>query len=133
MIIVTSHIHQQMSKSNIGNLLCKASIRLSDLCLPRSRDLTARLILYIFHLLSLDPIPLLLILDFIRLVRRQLGSLLIFDLLRQDEVENDSDEGNDGEAGLQDELDGVVEAEKGAIRALVGEDVGEPASNVISM
>lgn len=78
-------------------------------------------------LAALDPGPLLVVGLGVDLVGGQLGRLLVLDLLGEDEVEDEGHEGGDGEAGLEDELDGVVEAEEGAVVARVGEYVAEPS------
>jgi hypothetical protein len=90
-------------------------------CLPLAPNLR------IAHLVPPYPVPLLLVLGFIYVISRKLGRLFVLDFLGKDEVEDDGDEGNEGEARFADELDGVVEAEEGAVVATVGEDEVEPA------
>lgn len=80
-----------------------------------------------------DPVPLLLVLLFVRVVGSQLRRLLVLDLLWEDQVQEEGQKGGDGEAGLHDELDGVEEAEERVVAALVGEDVGEPAVKRVNM
>lgn len=83
--------------------------------------------------MSPNPIPLFHITSLVHRVRRQLRDLLVLNLLRQDEVQDEGDEGGDGEAGLEDELDGVVEAGEGVVVAAVGEDVAEPSATLLAM
>lgn len=59
-----------------------------------------------------DVVPLGLIVALIDGVGGDLGSLFIFDLLGDDEVENDGQERSKREAGLQDKLNRVEEAEQ---------------------
>ncbi|KAG7797725.1 hypothetical protein KL929_002568 [Ogataea haglerorum] len=50
-------------------------------------------------------------------------------LLRQEQVEDDADEAGDGEPGLHDENDGVIEAGERVVVAVVGENVVKPVGD----
>lgn len=76
--------------------------------------------------LTLDMSPLFLVRRLIDSVGRELGNLVVLELLGEDEVEDDGQEGRDGEPILHDQHNGVEEAEEGVVGARVGEDVAEP-------
>ena len=61
----------------------------------------------------------------------QLWSLLVLNLLRNDEVENDGHEGRNGKASLHDELDSVEETRKSAVVASIGKDMVEPTEDLL--
>ena len=74
----------------------------------------------------LYPLPLILIGRIIRLVGRDLFRLLVFNLFRQDQVEEQTYERRDREAGLKHQFNGVEEPLQSVIVAGIGEDIGEP-------
>lgn len=93
-------------------------------------DVRARPVLLVIHLLAVaDFVPLFLVLLLVNFVSSKLRSLLVFDFLGKDEIEDDSNEGDDGETRLHDELDGIVEAEEGAVVTTIGENVAKPRRN----
>ena len=92
------------------------------------RDLAAGPVLDVYLLAPADAAPLLLIGLLVDRVGRDLGRLFILNLLGKHQVQDQGQEGGDGEAGLEDEHDGVVEAQEGVVVAAVGEDVAEPAA-----
>jgi len=98
------------------------------LLLRGRRDLAAGPVLDVHLLAPADAAPLLLIGLLVDRVGRDLGRLFVLDLLRQHQVQDQGQEGGDGEAGLEDEHDGVVEAQEGVVVAAVGEDVAKPAA-----
>lgn len=75
----------------------------------------------------MDLIPLFPVSWVIHLVGSEFGDLCVFDLLRQNEIEDEVSEGDECEAGLHDENDGIVESEEGAVGSRVGENVAEPS------
>ena len=98
------------------------------LLLRGRRDLAAGPVLDVQLLAPADAIPLLPISLLVDRVGRDLGRLFILDLLGEHQVQDQGQEGGDREASLEDEHDGVVEAQEGVVVAAVGKDVAEPAA-----
>ena len=71
----------------------------------------------------MDPLPLSRISSIIELVGRKLRCLLILDLLRKDQIEDQGHESRDGETRLKHALDGVEKTGQAAVVAGVSEDV----------
>ena len=98
------------------------------LLLRGRRDLAAGPVLDVQLLAPADAVPLLLIGLLVDRVSCDLERLFILDLLGQHQVQDQGQEGGDGEASLEDEHYGVVEAQEGVVVAAVGEDIAEPAA-----
>ena len=75
---------------------------------------------------ALDAVPLFLVPLVVNVVGRNLGDLIVFKLLRKNEVEDDCEKGSEGETFLHDQDNGVEEARQGCVAAAVCEDIAEP-------
>lgn len=72
------------------------------------RNIRARPSFFIRSLVLIDARPLLLVSRLINLIGRELRSLLILNLFREKQVQEQVDERNDSESSLQDKNDGVA-------------------------
>lgn len=79
-----------------------------------------------------DPVPLFLIPRFIGIVGSQLWRLLIFNFLRNYQIQEERDEGSDREASLEHKFDSVEKAGQCPVVALVGEDIREPPKMLLA-
>ncbi|KAH0238263.1 hypothetical protein KCV06_g297, partial [Aureobasidium melanogenum] len=105
------------------------SIFLVLYCIPQSLSLLDGCNLFTL-IFSSYVSPFLLVCWRINGVGSQLRNLLVLDLFGQDQVENQRDEGANGEALLHNQYNGIEEAFQSLVATVVCEDIAEPTADL---